>query len=330
MLDFEAALARAEAATGVIPAAAAASIVRCCRAENYDLAALRAAARNCGQSGDSPRGGADRAGGTDRRDRARLRPLGRDQPGRHRHRARAAAARRARSDRRRSRPICGDAGTAGARAPCDAARGSNLAAAGVAGDAGPEARRNAGRDRSTSAKNRFVALPYRPTSIRWRRRHLGVARDRAVWTSRLRSRPTSDSPSPTRRGIRSATTSAKWPQLLACDGDTGQTGARRVPARADRGRRSVRAGRAGTRRIVDHAAQAQPGRRRRRTRRRGSGAGPGRHHAQRSRAGARARPGRLARRMGHAAADRHAHRGCARRDDCHRCAVSMSTRSAWR
>src|SRR5450631_316382 len=48
MLDFEAALARAEAATGVIPATAAVSIVRCCRAEDYDLAALRAAARNAG------------------------------------------------------------------------------------------------------------------------------------------------------------------------------------------------------------------------------------------------------------------------------------------
>ena len=48
MLDFEAALARAEVATGVIPATAAASIVRCCRAEAYDLAALRVAARNAG------------------------------------------------------------------------------------------------------------------------------------------------------------------------------------------------------------------------------------------------------------------------------------------
>jgi 3-carboxy-cis,cis-muconate cycloisomerase len=48
MLDFEAALARAEAATGVIPASAAVSIARCCRAEDYDLAALRAAARNAG------------------------------------------------------------------------------------------------------------------------------------------------------------------------------------------------------------------------------------------------------------------------------------------
>jgi len=33
MLDFEAGLARAEAAVGVIPAAAALSIVQCCRAD---------------------------------------------------------------------------------------------------------------------------------------------------------------------------------------------------------------------------------------------------------------------------------------------------------
>ena len=48
MLDFEAALARAESATGVIPAGAAAPIVQCCRSEDYDCAALRAAARNAG------------------------------------------------------------------------------------------------------------------------------------------------------------------------------------------------------------------------------------------------------------------------------------------
>ena len=48
MLDFEAALARAEAATGVIPTAAAPAIARHCRAENYDLEAIRSAARNAG------------------------------------------------------------------------------------------------------------------------------------------------------------------------------------------------------------------------------------------------------------------------------------------
>jgi len=40
MLDFEAALARAEARTGVIPAAAAEAIARRCRAELFDVAAL--------------------------------------------------------------------------------------------------------------------------------------------------------------------------------------------------------------------------------------------------------------------------------------------------
>jgi 3-carboxy-cis,cis-muconate cycloisomerase len=48
MLDFEAGLARAEAATGVIPAAAALSIVQCCSARDYDFAALAAGARNAG------------------------------------------------------------------------------------------------------------------------------------------------------------------------------------------------------------------------------------------------------------------------------------------
>src|SRR3981081_1725525 len=48
MLDFEAALARAEAATGVIPAGAAGSIVKACRAESFALAALGEAATRSG------------------------------------------------------------------------------------------------------------------------------------------------------------------------------------------------------------------------------------------------------------------------------------------
>src|SRR5260221_11661200 len=40
MLDFEAALTRAEAALGVIPASAVDPIVAACRAEPYDIAAL--------------------------------------------------------------------------------------------------------------------------------------------------------------------------------------------------------------------------------------------------------------------------------------------------
>src|SRR6266566_5004738 len=48
MLDFEAALARAEAATGVIPASAAGIIAKSCRAESFDLAALAEAATRSG------------------------------------------------------------------------------------------------------------------------------------------------------------------------------------------------------------------------------------------------------------------------------------------
>ena len=48
MLDFEAALARAEAATGVIPAAAMGPITKACRAESFDLAALAGAATRSG------------------------------------------------------------------------------------------------------------------------------------------------------------------------------------------------------------------------------------------------------------------------------------------
>ena len=48
MLDFEAALARAEAATGVIPASAAGPIAKACRAESFDIAGLAEAATRSG------------------------------------------------------------------------------------------------------------------------------------------------------------------------------------------------------------------------------------------------------------------------------------------
>ena len=48
MLDFEAALARAEAAVGVIPASAVGPIANACKAEAFDLAALAEAATRSG------------------------------------------------------------------------------------------------------------------------------------------------------------------------------------------------------------------------------------------------------------------------------------------
>src|ERR1700731_5306811 len=48
MLDFEAALTRAEAVMGVIPASAVDPIATACRAERYDIAALGEAAAAAG------------------------------------------------------------------------------------------------------------------------------------------------------------------------------------------------------------------------------------------------------------------------------------------
>src|SRR6267143_6607585 len=48
MLDFEAALAHAEARTGVIPSAAAEAIARRCRAELFDVPALAEATAKAG------------------------------------------------------------------------------------------------------------------------------------------------------------------------------------------------------------------------------------------------------------------------------------------
>src|SRR5216684_5064217 len=48
MLEFEAALARAEVATGVIPASAAGPITNACKAGSFDLASLAEAATKSG------------------------------------------------------------------------------------------------------------------------------------------------------------------------------------------------------------------------------------------------------------------------------------------
>src|SRR5215472_1915789 len=48
MLDFEAALATAEAATGVIPTSAVGPIAKACKSESFDIAALAEAATRSG------------------------------------------------------------------------------------------------------------------------------------------------------------------------------------------------------------------------------------------------------------------------------------------
>ena len=92
MLDFEVALARAQAAVGIIPALAtdADRRGRQRRALRYRGARRRGGhVRQCRHPAD-PR--THRRGGQDRCRCRRLRALGRHQPGRHRHRAGAGAA----------------------------------------------------------------------------------------------------------------------------------------------------------------------------------------------------------------------------------------------
>ena len=103
MLDFEAALARAEARAGVIPAAAVAPIEAQCRADAVRRRRARARHRAGRQCRDSDGQSAHRAGCRRGRGRSALRPLGCDQPGRDGHGTRAAAARCARSHRSGSR-----------------------------------------------------------------------------------------------------------------------------------------------------------------------------------------------------------------------------------
>ena len=104
MLDFEAALARAEAATGVIPKDAVEPIATACKAERLTSQSLRkrrpvpAISPFPWSKALTAQGGQARCGG-----RA-LRALGRDQPGRDRHGRHAEPARRYRRAARRPRP----------------------------------------------------------------------------------------------------------------------------------------------------------------------------------------------------------------------------------
>ena len=95
MLDFEAALARAEAQAGVIPARGRSRLRAPPAATRFDARRSRATPRPATSRSRSS-GAARRAWRAHRRRRRPLRALGRDQPGRRRHRAGAAASRGAR------------------------------------------------------------------------------------------------------------------------------------------------------------------------------------------------------------------------------------------
>ena len=91
MLDFEAALARAEARVGLIPADAAAAITAAAIAEGFDSSELARQSLRAGTPAIPAGSYADRQSARPRRGRRGLRALGRHQPGRDRQRPRAAA-----------------------------------------------------------------------------------------------------------------------------------------------------------------------------------------------------------------------------------------------
>ena len=93
MLDFEAALAGAEAAAGLIPDSAVAPIAAACKAQAFDQAALAEAAIRAGNLAIPLVKTLTAEVEGQRRSRA-LRALGRHQPGRDRYRHHAHPARR--------------------------------------------------------------------------------------------------------------------------------------------------------------------------------------------------------------------------------------------
>ncbi len=83
MLDFEAALAQAQAVCGMVPPEAVGPIVAACRHETIDFAALGEAAVGAGNLGDPAGETADGTGKSAGSRGCALRPLGRHQSGRH-------------------------------------------------------------------------------------------------------------------------------------------------------------------------------------------------------------------------------------------------------
>ena len=272
MLDFEAALAAAEAEHGLIDQDTANAIAAACDVDALDLVAIAAAAEDVGNS-VAPLVAAlrERAGEAGARC-----PPRRHQPGRARHRAgarfqgrRPPRDRRARSGARRLRHS--------RRAPpVDDDGGTDAAPARGADDLRPAVGRLAGRRLRGTATARRSRRRSRPAA-RWRRRDPGGARPRRHRGGGLGRGPTrarlagdvlAREPGPS-RGARSGAG-----DLLRCGVEDR---ARRDPALADRGRRGRRVAGDRARRLLDHASKAKPGGLGARPRRRHTGNGPGGH-----------------------------------------------------
>ena len=176
MLDFEVALARAQAALGVIPALATDPIADAASAERYDINALGEEAVAAGNVAIPLIKALTAEVAKTDADGRRLRALGRDQPGRHRHRAGAGAAR---GDRRAGgRPQPRDRGVRHARRPPSPHRRGrpHLAAARAADAVRAQARGLCGGARALARAAAAVAQGGAGAAVRRRRRHARGAR----------------------------------------------------------------------------------------------------------------------------------------------------------
>ena len=325
MLDVEAALARAEAGVGLVPAAAAEAIAAVLRRRPLRPRRDRPRRRARRQPGASRSSRALIAAVRERDGRRPLRPLGRHQPGRPRHRRDAGRPPRAR--RSSLADLAGAAGAAAAlaaRAPRHADGGPDAAAAGAADHLRAQGGRLAASRCSTPAGAwpRCAPTGWPPSSAARRARSprsatagRGVA---ARARGRARAWPSRSCPG-TPRAAGSASWPAPWPSRRArCDkialdvGLLAQTEVGEVAEPAAEGK----AARRPCRTSATRSAPCAP--------RRPRAASPalGRDAPGRDGPGARARRGRLAGRVGDAAASAGAdrRRGC---DACARCSSGL-------
>ena len=209
MLDFEAALARAEAAVGVVTATGAVVIGEACDASRYDIDALVAGASALRQHRHRRGRRADQGGRRPRSGGGELRALGRHQPGRHRHRADAGASRRDRCADRRPRPRHQGLRGVGRPPPPHPFGRPHLAAAGAADAVRAEACRLC-RGAGALARAADPASPRGAgAAVRRRRRHARGARRARLRRGRTARGAAQSARCPTRRGTATAT---GWPR----------------------------------------------------------------------------------------------------------------------
>ena len=209
MLDFEAALARAEAATGVIPASAPGPIANACRAESFDLAALAEAATRSGNLAIPLVKALTASVAKADADAARYVHWGATSQDVDRYRQMLDSARGDRSAARRYRPRHGRLCEAGATHRNTAGRCPHLAAACAADAVRAQARRNMPRPCIVRASACSDCARDAGVAVRRRRRNAGRARRQGNGPSPNDWRRNSSCRCRTRHGTPIATASRK-------------------------------------------------------------------------------------------------------------------------